>query len=50
MMISFYLHRKVKIAFSSLIYHGMRRLMSLLLPLASELNRAVVAVGPLDIQ
>jgi hypothetical protein len=47
-MISFYLHRKVKVAFSNLIYL-LSRSVSLHLYLISRLHHAAVAVGLLDI-
>jgi hypothetical protein len=46
---SFYLYKKAKIAFSSLIHRLMARLMSLHLYLISALRHAVVDVGLLDI-
>ena len=48
-MIPFYLYRKVKIDFNSLIYCLMRSLRILLRELVSALLHAVVAVERLDI-
>lgn len=48
-MISFYLYRKVKVAFSSLICLLLSRSVSLHLYLVSGLHHAAVAVGLLDI-
>ena len=46
---SFYLYKKAKIAFSSLIQRLIARLMSLHLCLVSALRQPVVDVGLLDI-
>jgi hypothetical protein len=46
---SFYLYKKAKITFSSLIQRLIARLMSLHLHLISALHHAVVDVGRLDI-
>jgi len=49
MIILFYLYRKIKIVFSSLIHSLISMLMSLHLGLANELQHTAVAVGLLDI-
>jgi hypothetical protein len=48
-IILFYLYRKAKIVFSSLIYYLISSLMDLPQHLADELHDAAVAVGQLDI-
>lgn len=48
-MISFYLYKKAKITFSSLIQRLIARLISLHLYLVSALRQPVVDVGLLDI-